>query len=77
MVVDRDPPVIYEGARALQPEAYQGGKIDVDFEGLSNQTCPVQIRRYLIDAEGLQHAVLATDGPNGIKGCEVAIRCRN
>ncbi|MBD0416489.1 hypothetical protein [Oryzicola mucosus] len=72
LISDRVPPLTYEGARALQSSVPQGGAIDVEFEVYRTKICPSTVRRYLVDADDVQHAITNyTVGSNSKKGREV------
>jgi len=57
MAIDRDPPIIYEGAKALETEAKRGGTLDVEFKVFRTRICPAVTRRWLVDSEGTRHAI--------------------
>ncbi|WP_174153366.1 hypothetical protein [Rhizobium skierniewicense] len=40
-VVDRDPPIIYESAKALSPTVEQGGAIEIEFSVFRTRICPL------------------------------------
>ena len=57
MVLDRTPPITYEGARALQASVRRGEAIDVEFKVFRTRICPIVAKRWLIDAEGVKHSI--------------------
>ncbi len=57
MILDRVPPITYEGAKALQPEVGRGGVLDVEFKVFRTRICPAVTKRWLVDAEGTRHAI--------------------
>ncbi len=57
LVLDRAPPITYEGARALQPEVGRGGTLDVEFQVFRTRICSAVTRRWLVDSEGTRHAI--------------------
>lgn len=57
MAIDRDPPIIYEGAKALEAEAKSGGTLDVEFKVFRTRICSAVTRRWLVDSEGTRHAI--------------------
>jgi len=56
-VVDREPPIEYEGAHALSAKVPQGGSIDVEFSVFRKRICPVVTRRWLTDAKNERHSI--------------------
>jgi hypothetical protein len=57
MAIDRTPPITYEGARAIQPTVKRGGNLDVEFQVFRTRICPTVAKRWVIDAEGIKHAI--------------------
>lgn len=57
MVVDREPPITYQGAHAVAPTVSRGGSIDVEYKVIRNRICPVVAKRWLYDAAGQRHSV--------------------
>ena len=57
MVVDRDPPITYEGARPLSPTVEQGGTIEVEYKVFRRRVCDADVRRWLYDAADERHSV--------------------
>ena len=56
-VSDREPPIEYEGVRALAQSVPQGGSIEVEFSVFRRRICPLVARRWLYDAAGDRHSV--------------------
>lgn len=56
-LTDRDPPIYYEGARALEPSVESGGTIDVEFKVFRKRICDQEVKRYLTDSQGIKHAI--------------------
>ena len=57
MILDRDPPIIYEGARALSASVPQGEAIDVEFKVFRERICASEAKRWLSDADQVRHAI--------------------
>ncbi|CZT36235.1 hypothetical protein [Rhizobium sp. 9140] len=57
MVVDREPPITYQGAHALADQVDQGGTIEVEYKVFRSRICPVAAKRWLYDAAGQRHSV--------------------
>lgn len=72
MIADREPPIVYYEARALDREVEQGGTITVEFTVERNRRCPIDVRRILTDAEGERHTIpTVTVGPASPLGIDV------
>lgn len=56
-VVDRDPPIIYEDAKALSSEVEQGGVIEIEYSVFRTRICPLVTKRWLIDADRTRHSI--------------------
>lgn len=56
-VADREPPIIYEEAKALSPEVEQGGTIEIEFSVFRTRICPLITKRWLVDAEDERHSI--------------------
>jgi hypothetical protein len=56
-IVDRDPPIIYEDARALSDTVVQGGTIEVEFSVFRTRICPLVTKRWLYDAANDRHSI--------------------
>ncbi len=57
MLLDREPPIRYEDARAVSPAVEQGGTVDVQFTVFRSRICPVVTRRWLYDAADEKHSI--------------------
>lgn len=57
MVVDREPPITYQAARAIDTEAKPGGTIEVEYKVIRNRICPVLAKRWIHDSVGQKHSV--------------------
>lgn len=57
LVVDREPPIADQGARALADQVDQGGTIKVEYKVFRSRICPVAAKRWLYDAAGQRHSV--------------------
>lgn len=56
-VVDNEPPIVYEDARALTETVEQGGTIEVQFTVFRGRICPVVTKRWLYDAADARHSI--------------------
>ncbi|WP_288430184.1 hypothetical protein [uncultured Agrobacterium sp.] len=56
-VADRDPPIIYEEARALSEEVEQGATIEIEFSVFRTRICPLTTKRWLTDAANERHSI--------------------
>lgn len=56
-VIDRDPPIAYEGARAVEETVQRGSAIDIEFKVFRKRICEQVVKRYLTDATGVRHAI--------------------
>ena len=56
-VVDRDPPIEYEGARSLSDSVAQGGSIEVEFTVFRKRICPSETKRWLYDSSDDRHSI--------------------
>ena len=56
-VVDREPPIIYEDAKALSPTVEQGGTIEIEFSVFRTRICPLIAKRWLIDSTKERHSI--------------------
>jgi hypothetical protein len=56
-VSDREPPIEYEAAQALQQSVPQGGTIDIEFSVFRRRICPLMTKRWLYDAAGERHSI--------------------
>jgi hypothetical protein len=56
-VADREPPIIYEDAKALSPTVEQGGTIDIEFSVFRTRICPLVTKRWLQDAANERHSI--------------------
>lgn len=59
-VTDREPPITFEGARALTETVAQGGSLDVEFSVFRERICPLVAKRWLYDSNGEQHSILSS-----------------
>lgn len=57
MVLDREPPIIYEGARSLSVDVRRGDNLDVEFRVFRTRICSAVTKRWLVDAVGVRHAI--------------------
>lgn len=57
LLIDREPPIFYEGAKAVTADAQRGGSIDVEFKVFRKRICEQTVRRYLTDSQGIRHAI--------------------
>lgn len=57
MGLDREPPIAYEGARAVTSDVQRGASIDVEFRVFRKRICDQTVRRYLTDSQGIRHAI--------------------
>lgn len=57
MALDREPPIFYEGAKAVTPDAQRGSSIDVEFKVFRKRICDQTVRRYLTDSQGIRHSI--------------------
>lgn len=57
MIIDREPPITYEGARAMAASVPQGKSVDIEFKVFRTRICPVVAKRWLIDAAGERHSI--------------------
>lgn len=57
MLLDRDPPVKYDGARALASSVPQGGTLEVEFEVFRSRICASNTKRWLVDSMLEQHSI--------------------
>lgn len=56
-VIDREPPIAYEGARAVEESVQRGSSIDIEFKVFRKRICEQVVRRYLTDSMGIRHAI--------------------
>lgn len=56
-VVDREPPFIYEEAKALSPTVEQGGTIEIEFSVFRTRICPLIAKRWLTDSAKERHSI--------------------
>ncbi|WP_421362177.1 hypothetical protein [Agrobacterium rosae] len=56
-VVDRDPPIIYEEAKALSPTVEQGGTLEIEFSVFRTRICPLVTKRWLQDSANERHSI--------------------
>lgn len=56
-VADREPPIIYEDAKALAPTVEQGGTIEIEFSVFRTRICPLITKRWLYDAAKERHSI--------------------
>ncbi|MDA5627760.1 MULTISPECIES: hypothetical protein [Agrobacterium] len=56
-VADRDPPIIYEDAKALSPSVEQGGTIEIEFSVFRTRICPLIAKRWLTDSAKERHNI--------------------
>ena len=56
-VMDREPPIQFEGARALSATVRPGGSLDVEFSVFRERICPLVAKRWLYDSKGEQHSI--------------------
>lgn len=56
-LIDRDPPIAYESARAIEESVQRGSSVDVEFRVFRTRICDQTVRRYLTDSEGVRHAI--------------------
>lgn len=56
-VADREPPIIYEDAKALSPTVKQGGAIEVEFSVFRSRICPLVAKRWLVDSVKKRHSI--------------------
>ena len=57
MAIDRDPPILYESAKAIELDAHRGGTLDIEFKVFRSRICASDTRRYLVDSAGERHAI--------------------
>lgn len=56
-VADREPPIIYEDAKALAPTVEQGGTIEIEFSVFRTRICPLITKRWLTDSAKERHSI--------------------
>jgi hypothetical protein len=56
-ILDRNPPIAFNGARALSGIVPQGGTIDIEFDVYRHRLCPAVSKRQLTDADGVIHNI--------------------
>lgn len=56
-VADRDPPIVYEDAKALAPSVEQGGTIEIEFSVFRTRICPLITKRWLTDSAMERHSI--------------------
>lgn len=56
---DRNPPITYEAARALEKSVPQGGSIDIEYQVYRWRICKAVAKRLLIDSAGDVHNIAA------------------
>ncbi len=56
-VIDREPPIAYEGARAVEASVQRGSSIDIEFKVFRKRICEQTVRRYLTDSARIRHAI--------------------
>ncbi|WP_421359964.1 hypothetical protein [Agrobacterium rosae] len=56
-VVDREPPIIYEEAKALSPTVEQGGTLEIEFSVFRTRICPLVTKRWLQDSANERHSI--------------------
>ncbi len=56
-VADREPPIIYEDAKALSPTVEQGGTIEIEFSVFRTRICPLITKRWLTDSAKERHSI--------------------
>jgi hypothetical protein len=56
-VVDREPPIIYEDAKALAASVEQGGTIEIEFSVFRTRICPLITKRWLTDSAKERHSI--------------------
>lgn len=54
-VLDREPPTVFEMAKALTPKVPQGGVLDIQYMVVQSRLCPSSVERYVTDAAGNIH----------------------
>ncbi|QYA03896.1 hypothetical protein [Rhizobium sp. B21/90] len=75
MAFDRQPPILYEEAKALSSSVPQGGSLDVEFKVFRTRICPVVAKRRLIDSQGSKHSIPSyTVGMQMLAGRETYMR---
>lgn len=55
IILDRDPPVVFDEGVALTPDVQQGGVLEVRFIGTRKRICPTAGSRVITDSDGAQH----------------------
>jgi len=56
-VADREPPIIYEDAKALSSTVEQGGTIEIEFSVFRTRICPLITKRWLTDSAKERHSI--------------------
>lgn len=56
-ITDREPPIKYEGARAMSPMGFPGGVVEVEFTVFRSRICQSITQRWLVDSSGTRHSI--------------------
>ncbi|HTV71180.1 MAG TPA: hypothetical protein VMF90_21840 [Rhizobiaceae bacterium] len=68
-MIDRQPPIIYEGVRPITASVAQGASIELEFRVFRLRICEATAKRWLYDSAGQKHAIPSyTVGPAQLAG---------